>query len=142
MSQLTEHFTLAELTATSHGANPTTPEVEANLRRLAEVMERVRVLLDNHPITITSGYRSPPVNAAVGGASNSAHLTGLACDFVCPGFGTPLDICRRLEPHMKDLGIDQLIWEFERWVHLGLSATDPRMMALTIDHGGTRHGFA
>jgi hypothetical protein len=82
------------------------------------------------------------VNAAVGGAANSAHLTGLACDFSCPSFGTPLAICQKLKPHMESLGIDQLIHEFGSWVHLGLSDHEPRMMALTIDNGGTRHGFA
>jgi hypothetical protein len=139
---LTPHFTLAELTATSHGPNPTTPEVEANLKRLAETMEEVRVVLHNNPIFISSGYRSPGVNAAVGGATNSAHLSGLACDFTCPGFGTPRDICKTLEPLMTVLGIDQLIWEFQSWVHLGLSAGAPRMMALTIDNNGTKLGFA
>jgi zinc D-Ala-D-Ala carboxypeptidase len=142
MTKLTDNFTLAEMTATSHGPNPTTYEVEDNLQRLAEVMEKVRVILGNRPIQITSGFRSPPVNAAVGGAANSAHLTGLACDFVCPAFGTPLSICQKLKPHMEELGIDQLIHEFGSWVHLGIAEQEPRMMALTIDNGGTRHGFA
>jgi hypothetical protein len=45
---------------------------------------------------------------------------------------------------MKALGIDQLIHEYDSWVHLGLRATDmaPRHQALTIDNKGTRNGFA
>jgi hypothetical protein len=42
---------------------------------------------------------------------------------------------------MRELGIDQLIHEFNTWVHLGLSAGEPRHMALTIDNRGTHHGF-
>ena len=69
-------------------------------------------------------------------------MSGLAVDFSCPGFGTPKAICKKLEPHMRALGVDQLIHEYDSWVHLGLSASEPRHMALTIDNKGTRHGFA
>jgi hypothetical protein len=142
-----EHFALAEFlasdTADSIGeSNTPTWAVVDNLKRLGETMERVRAILDNEPVTILSGYRSPPVNEAVGGAANSAHLYGLACDFVCPDYGTPLDICQDLEPYLDVLGIDQLIWEFEDWVHLGLSEGAPRNQCLTIDEQGTREGFA
>lgn len=145
--QLSPHFTLAEFTLSTTAAqmgldNTPPPDAHANLAKLAGVLERVRVLLGGKPILISSGYRSPQVNAAVGGVSNSAHLTGLACDFTAPGAGTPKDICRVLEPHMADLGIDQLIYEFSSWVHLGLSLGAPRQMALTIDNWGTTTGFA
>jgi hypothetical protein len=69
-------------------------------------------------------------------------MSGLACDFSCPGFGTPRAICKHLHSHMKALGIDQLIHEFDTWVHLGLSAGEPRHMTLTIDTRGARSGFA
>lgn len=105
-------------------------------------MEKVRFILGEKPILISSGFRAPAVNAAVGGSKNSAHMSGLAVDFTCPGFGTPLAICKELEPHMRDLGIDQLIHEFNTWVHLGLSDRAPRAMAMTIDNRGTRNGFA
>jgi hypothetical protein len=105
-------------------------------------MEKVRTILGDKPILISSGYRSPQVNAAVGGSVNSQHMSGMAVDFSCPGFGTPLAICKELEPHMKELGIDQLIHEYDTWVHLGLSLAPPRHMALTIDKRGTRSGFA
>jgi zinc D-Ala-D-Ala carboxypeptidase len=71
-----------------------------------------------------------------------AAVSALAVDFTCPGFGDPISICHALTPHMAELSIDQLIHEFGSWVHLGLSAGPPRMMALTIDQGGTRTGFA
>lgn len=146
MSGLTEHFALEEFTdsqtAARHGVvnSPSGVELD-NLMRLAEVMEKVRGILGNKPILISSGYRSPRVNELVGGSKNSAHMSGLACDFSCPGFGTPLQICRKLEPHMRELGIDQLIHEFGTWVHLGLRHGAPRHAALTIDSRGTRTGF-
>jgi zinc D-Ala-D-Ala carboxypeptidase len=149
MTMLTPHFTLEELTDSQtaarkgiHNVPPDGSQERENLQRTAEMMEKVRTILGGKPILISSGYRSPKVNAAVGGSKTSAHMSGLAVDFSCPGFGTPLAICRKLEPHMGELGVDQLIHEYNTWVHLGLSAGKPRQMTLTIDQAGTRHGFA
>jgi zinc D-Ala-D-Ala carboxypeptidase len=149
MTQLTPHFTLEEFTdsqtAARKGINNVpsvgTPE-RANIMRTAEIMEAVRDILGKKPVLISSGYRSPQVNAAVGGSKSSAHMSGLAADFSCPGFGTPLQICKKLEPYMRELGIDQLIHEYDTWVHLGLNTGTPRHMAMTIDNKGTRNGFA
>lgn len=150
---LSPHFTMAELTfsatAQSLGVdNQPDPASAENLSALADALEGVRTICGDHPVFISSGYRSPPVNRAVGGASNSAHLFGLAADFTIPDFGDVLDICRELEPHMAALGIDQLINESGGgacWVHLGLPIppnTIPRLMALTINPNGTTTGFA
>jgi uncharacterized protein YcbK (DUF882 family) len=148
---LTKNFTLEEFTDSQTAARKGIANVPAvgsqqrkNLQRTAEVMEEVRTLLGDKPILISSGYRSRAVNTAVGGSKSSAHMSGLAVDFSCPGFGTPLAICRALEPHMRALGVDQLIHEFGTWVHLGLRPADlaPRHMAMTIDNRGTRTGFA
>lgn len=139
--QLTPHFTLSEFTDSQTAArmgidNTPTPEIRANLLRLAQVMEIAREKLGK-PILISSGYRSPALNAAVGGSANSAHMQGLACDFTCPGFGTPHEIATKLHGE-PDLPYDQIIYEFASWVHLGLSTSEPRRMALTIDNAGTR----
>lgn len=149
MTQLTPHFSLSEFTDSQtaarkglHNVPPANSTERANLQRMAETMEEVRTILGDKPILVSSGYRSPAVNAAVGGSKSSAHMSGLACDFSCPGFGTPLQICKALEPHMRKLGVDQLIHEYSTWVHLGLSAGAPRHMAMTIDNKGTRTGFA
>ena len=147
MVQLSPHFTLEEMlysdTAQAQGID-NTPDAQSrsNLARVAQVMEQVRETLDGFPIYISSGYRCPQLNAAVGGATSSAHLYGLACDFTCPDFGTPEEICKFLEDVIRVLGIDQLIWEFDTWVHMGLSSGDPRYMALTINDNGTATGFA
>lgn len=148
-TMLTPHFSLEELTASQTAARlglDNTPDEAAlaNLGRLATALEDVRILLGDRPVLISSGYRSPAVNAAVGGASSSAHTKGLAADFTCPGFGSPLAVCRALEPHFARLGADQTIHEYGAWVHLAVAAADavPRLMALTIDGAGTRYGFA
>jgi zinc D-Ala-D-Ala carboxypeptidase len=149
MTQLTPHFSLEEMTDSQTAARkgltnvpPPSSQEWKNLHRTANVMEEVRTILGDKPILISSGYRSPAVNKAVGGSSSSAHMHGLAVDFSCPGFGSPLTICKTLEPHMKTLGIDQLIHEFNTWVHLGLRSAPPRHMAMTIDNKGTRTWFA
>ena len=144
--QLTPHFFLEEFTISQTAArkninNAPNDAAMKNLQRLAETLEKVRSILNNHPILISSGYRSPKLNKAIGGVSDSLHVHGLAVDFTSPYFGTARDICEELEGHMVDLGIDQLILEYDTWVHLGLSASKPRHMTLTINKNGTHNGF-
>jgi zinc D-Ala-D-Ala carboxypeptidase len=143
-TRLTPNFTLEEMTVSEEAArcapdNRPTAAALANLKRLAETMEHARHLLDDAPIIVISGYRSPEVNRVVGGAAGSAHQSGAAVDVIAPAFGTPLEICRWLEPHIAALAIDQLIHEFGTWVHLGLAV--PRGLTLTIENNGTRSGF-
>lgn len=146
MDKLTDHFSLEEMTASETAArrgidNTPSPAIIKNLTRTAQLLERVRVLLGSKPILVSSGYRSPALNAAVGGSKTSAHMQGLAADFICPGFGTPLAICKRLD----SLGVefDQLIQE-GTWVHIGLAAEGikPRRQVLTakFSSGGTTYG--
>ena len=120
---LTAHFTLEEMTVSEAAArlgleNSPDLAVMANLRRVVTFMERIRTLLGDHPIVVHSGYRSPEVNNAVGGVDTSAHCRGLACDFVCPAFGTPEEVA--LAIMKSDLQFDQLILEYG-WVHVGLA---------------------
>ena len=144
-TQLTDHFTLEELTASDTADamgidNTPGPDEEACLSILAETLELVRVILNDNPMIISSGYRCYALNVACGGADDSAHLSGLAADFTCPDFGTPLEICNALEPHMESLGIDQLIWEYEGWVHLGLTAGDPALHGSHDQRERNNHG--
>lgn len=137
---LTDHFALSELTQSETAArrgidNTPSSAIVENLTRTAQTLERVRALLGSKPILISSGYRSPALNKAIGGASNSAHVQGLAADFICPGYGSPLDICKRLVS--AGLEFDQLIQE-GTWVHIGLAASGqrPRQQVLTAHFGG------
>ncbi|PFH10546.1 peptidase M15-like protein [Collimonas sp. PA-H2] len=146
---LTTHFTLEEFTRSDKARslsidNTPAPAVVANLRRLAKFNELVRLELAGAAIIISSGYRCQSLNRAVGGAGNSAHLDGLACDFTAPAFGTPMEICQALEKSY--LQFDQLIYERVGgavWVHLGIAVEGktPRRQVLTIDSRGTRVGL-
>lgn len=119
--QLTPHFSLAELTVTNQKIDNTPPkDVVEVLRTTAFYMEKVREILGNVAITINSGYRSPDVNRAVGGTSNSSHTYGYAVDFTAYGH-TPLTISNILAK--SNLKFDQLIYE-KTWVHISF---DPRM---------------
>ena len=119
--QLTPHFSLAELTVTNTKIDNTpSKEIVEVLRTTAFYMEKVREILGNVAITINSGYRSPDVNRAVGGTSNSSHTHGYAVDFTAYGH-TPLTISNILSK--SNLKFDQLIYE-KTWVHISF---DPRM---------------
>ena len=82
---LSEHFSLAELTKTNTKMKnlPNEAQVE-NLKRLCGWLEMLRIKR-NEPIIINSGYRSEAVNAAVGGVKGSNHLTGCAADIHVSG---------------------------------------------------------
>jgi len=133
---MTEHFTLEELTATSHRQFDNTPnEAEtANLQKLAEFLEQVKTALDGKPIMINSAFRSKQVNDSVGSKDTSQHRTGCAADFKVPGM-TPDAVVRAII--VAGLPYDQIIREFDAWTHISISDT-PRRQALIIDRSGTR----
>jgi hypothetical protein len=133
---MTPHFTLAELTATSHREFDNTPnETElANLQKLAEFLEQVKTTLDGKPIMINSAFRSKQVNDSVGSKDTSQHRLGYAADFKVPGM-TPDQVVRAIID--SDLQFDQIIREFDAWTHISISPY-PRRQALIIDRAGTR----
>ena len=133
---MTPHFTLAELTATSHRQFDNTPnEAElANLQRLAEFLERVKEALDGKPIMINSAFRSKQVNDSVGSKDTSQHRTGCAADFKVPGMSPDAVVRTIIE---AGLPYDQIIREFDAWTHVSIS-DKPRRQALIIDRAGTR----
>ena len=146
--QLTQHFTLAELTKSSAAErlgldNTPPPEVLPALTSTAEMLERIRSTL-GVPVTVTSGYRAWAVNKAVGGVTTSDHAQGRAADIVAPRYGTPLQIARALAPLVDVLGIGQLIYErfgSTSWVHVSTRVPDKRVnRVITITSAGTQLG--
>ena len=142
---LSRHFTLEEFIASGTAArkgidNTPTPEIEAALGETADGMERVRAALGGLPIHINSGYRCPKLNSAIGGATNSQHTRGEACDFIVPDFGTPFEIVQELAGRQDEIGYDQLIYEFGQWVHCSFTDT-PRGKVLTINTRGKFNGL-
>lgn len=118
--KLSPHFYLSEFTtsqvATRQGIN-NEPSVKVidNLSRLAHRLEKVRAITG--PIIITSGYRSPLLNQAVGGSQNSQHMEGLAADFICPRYEVETVFNKILEA----VHYDQVINEFGRWIHFSIA---------------------
>jgi hypothetical protein len=137
---LTEHFTLAELTHTDHRTLDNIPnEVETeNLQRLAEFLEQVKSALGDKPIMVNSAFRSKAVNDAVGSKDTSQHRVGCAADLRVPGM-TPDQVVRTILA--ANLPFDQIIREFDSWTHISVPNTTtlkPRRQALIIDKLGTR----
>jgi uncharacterized protein YcbK (DUF882 family) len=131
--RLSSYYTLARLihsdTARERGIDNTPPDaLLPNLRLLARGLDRVRRLL-GHRLDISSGYRCPELNAAVGGVPHSQHAQGLAVDFTCPGFGPPIAVARAIRD--SKIAFDQCIYEYSEWVHLSFSPA-PRRRVLTI----------
>ena len=135
-TMLSLHFSLEELchsdTANACGIDNTCPtsDIEANLTRVATVLEGIRSICGNKPVIVSSGYRCDALNEEVGGVEDSAHRYGLGADITIPEFGTPTDICAIVVPFLDTLQIDQLIDECDsqgnRWVHVGLCEGEPR----------------
>ena len=138
--RLSKHFSLEELTQSDTAvrldiANTPSQEVMDNLKFLAEKLEDVRVLLRN-PMLVSSGYRSLILNRHLGSRDASSHAKGLAVDFISPSFGSPEAIVKAIVE--SDIQYDQVILEFNRWVHLSFTKENPRLQALIIDKKGVR----
>ena len=138
--RLTRNFSLEQLiysdTALRVGIDNTPdPEIVKNLRRLAKGLEQVQALT-GFPLEISSGYRCPELNRRVGGAKTSQHTLGLAADFTCAKYGSPIDVIKAI----CDSGIqfDQCILEYAKWVHISFTKA-PRGKVLTIYD--PRHGY-
>lgn len=131
---LSPHFTKEEFefsqTAIRLGIdNSIPPALMENVKRTASTMEFIRSALGNRPIRVSSGYRSPKLNAAISGsAKDSAHMRALACDFTCQSFGTVYKTVDAISHILDDF--DQLIYE-GTWIHLGLSDGEQRQQLLT-----------
>lgn len=128
---MTNNFSLAELTKTNTGLkNQTTDsKILTNLERLAKTfLQPLRDAL-NVPVIVNSGYRSPEVNKAVGGATNSSHLRGLAADIVVRSL-TPTELSHYIA--RSNLPWDSIICE-PSWVHVQIAeeSSTPRKRLMT-----------
>lgn len=138
-----KYFTLSELTSSDTARRrgiDNTPSVDAifNLNRLvADILDPLREAYGK-PIRITSGYRSPALNKAVGGVKTSHHQSGMAVDIV----GTPNTPAENRElftlVQRLKLPYTQLIHEKgtpatgPAWIHIGYDPADTRQQILYI----------
>lgn len=136
---LSQHFTLDEMVFSEYAIRhqlDNTPDarVKRNLKRMCvECLEPIRVHFDA-PLVVSSGYRSPQVNRDIGSNEKSAHPDGRATDFTVPSVPL-LKVYEWIAG--SDLPFDQLIWEYDRWIHLGIArdGQDPRRQLLRKMHG-------
>lgn len=144
---LSEHFALAEFTASDTAArrgidNSVPPELMDEARRTCEMLERIRAHLGGVPILLTSGYRCPALNTAIGSSGGSDHLKAAAADIKAPAFGTAFEVASSLAPAVDELGIGQLIHEFGSWVHVSTRRPSREVnRIITISNRGTEAGI-
>ncbi|KKK74109.1 hypothetical protein LCGC14_2887080 [marine sediment metagenome] len=138
--QLSPHFTLAELTTTSHRTIDNRPpeEVIDRLQTLCvNLLEPVRAKFG--PLWVTSGFRCLELNTLIGGSKTSAHVDGCAADFVPMHDFSTREIVEWVVA--SELAFDQVIDEYSstsNWIHLGQikpGRHDPRRQALTMRGG-------
>ena len=134
---LSPHFQLVEFIRSSTADvldidNTLSPLVDRDLviiSNLARICHTILEPLRTHarrPIIISSGYRSPTLNRAVGGAAHSQHLTGEAVDIRIPSSETGREWFEWMRTHLP---FDQLIKERATrsspsfWIHVSLRAS-------------------
>ena len=126
-TKLTEHFTLEEMSASGTAIRmgvknwPNGEQAEALHQLCMNVLEPLRLRFGR--IIITSGYRCPAVNKAVGGVRNSQHMRGEAADIRIPTIGAGLQMFDFIRDNCD---FDQMLFESRRntfggrtyWLHV------------------------
>ena len=120
--KLTNNFSLNEFNKRNYNV-PTDV-----LRNLLELAKNLQVLRDEvkKPIKITSGYRPAELNAKVGGATKSRHITGEAADFKIEGY-TPKQVAAIIEKLIAEGKMKQGgLGTYSTWVHYDVRGTAAR----------------
>jgi zinc D-Ala-D-Ala carboxypeptidase len=136
--RVSPHFSMREVCATGTGIHnvPDAAQSAQLVQFFNTIMEPIRARFG--PIRVNSGFRSAKVNKAIGGARDSAHLYGCACDFrpLTPGVGWA-EVMNWIVA--SDLPYDQVIYErrgTSTWIHIGGLRPNhepkPRRQALSI----------
>ena len=155
-TKLSPHFTLGELTKTSHKGVYNIPSHEAieNLKRVSCWLEALRERYNGirnacisssaitnhaeHPIVINSGYRSPQLNRKVGGSPTSNHLTGCAVDIMVKDNEQLIQYAAILIQYANDThqDFDELLLEKNKhgaiWLHFAVKPKDNRRKILFL----------
>ena len=153
---LSEHFTLGEVTKSSHTEIHNIPSHVAieNLKRVCGWLEELRFTYNSlyclkpgedyetsknvEPIIINSGYRSPELNKRVGGSPTSNHLTGCAVDIRVAGIEQALRYAVILMDYADETkqDYDEILIEKNShgaiWLHLAVRPKDNRRKTMFI----------
>ena len=139
-AKLSPHFTLGEMTTSSHKEVYNIPchEAIANLKRLCGWLEVLRERY-NGPIVINSGYRSPQLNRKVGGVTTSNHLTGCAVDIRVSGQEQLIIYAAILIEYANEThqDFDELLIEHNShgaiWLHFAVRPKDNRRKIMFVN---------
>lgn len=141
MGKISKYFDWSEVTVSAKAAslglnNVPSLAISKTCIVTASKMDVVREAL-NSPVKVLSWYRTPEVNKAVGGATNSAHMLGYAIDCTST-IMTPLKLCK----FVVDMGIDfdQIIHEYGKWMHISFDPQN-RKSLLTKFSGPYKKGL-
>jgi hypothetical protein len=138
--KLSTNFSVAELSKTNVRQFDNTPSMQVidNLQQLVDnVLQPLRDKFG--PVTVTSGYRSPEVNKAIGGSGTSDHCKGFAADIEIGGKDN-----KELAQYIRDnMTFTQLILEFytpgvpdSGWVHVSYDKGNLKKQCLTASKVG------
>lgn len=128
------NFLMSELihsdTAILHKVNnmPDVNSLDNLLNLIFYVLQPIRDRLQK-PMVITSGYRSKVLNRLVNGSSTSQHTNGMAADFKVPGM-TVKEVIKVIKA--MNIEYDQLINEYNQWVHISFNKQNNRNQYLEI----------
>lgn len=138
---ISKHITYEEATKSQTAVRrgiDNTPNAQ-QLEAMKLVAEKIFEPIREHfgiPIAITSFYRSPALNKAVGGAKNSQHVLGEAIDIDGQVLGGVSN--STIYKFVKDnLAFDQLIWEYGNaaepdWVHVSYRKSGNRNQVVRV----------
>jgi len=137
--QLSPHFSLREM-LTSQSAvrfnyseqfDPPAEVIESLRHLCKKVLEPVRIAIDK-PVRISSGYRCFAVNKKIGGSKTSQHMFGEAADIQVLNMSV-----EQLFLFIKNgnFAFDQLIQEFDSWIHVSYRKNPRRQVLRAIKQG-------
>ena len=148
--KLSKNFALSEITHsnTAKRLGIDNEPTETHLQNMQHLVDNlIQPLRDSvGPIRVSSGYRNPALNRAIGGSSSSQHCKGEALDLQFWQMGKMMN--ELIYEWILDSGLefDQMINEFDfAWIHISLKAKDNRKQVLEAyknEDGDTKYRYA
>lgn len=133
---MAKYFTIGELCRSDVAVEkrientPDNPTIERMQTLMEQCLDKVREMWGK-PIGVNSGYRSPELNRAVGGAKNSQHMRGEAADINAGGKENNRKLFEMIVA--SDIVFDQLIDESDyRWLHISYCTDYNRKQVLHL----------
>lgn len=148
--KLSKNFALSEITHsnTAKRLGIDNEPTETHLQNMQHLVDNLLQPLRDAvgPIRVSSGYRNPALNRAIGGSRSSQHCKGEALDIQFWQNGKMMN--ELIYEWILDSGIefDQMINEFDfAWIHISLKTKDNRKQVLEAfkdDEGDTKYRYA